>query len=237
MEEDMISALTSSLASITLKSVTWDRVRTATTSDADMAMLVDLITSGLPESRQEFPMKLHEYYQFKEDLSTIDGVVLYRERVVIPPALRQDVLSTLHSAHQGISSMITRAESLIFWPGITPDIVSTRTGCNHCNRMTPSQPSAPPTQLIYPDYQFQCVCADYFHYMGNNYLFIFDRYSNWPIVERASQGAAGLLASLRRTFITFGIADELSSDGDGSSHQLPPRRFFLIGVYIIVCHQ
>ncbi len=225
MEEVMIAALTSSLASITLTAVTWDRVRTATTSDADMSMLVDMITSGLPDSRQEFPTKLREFYQFREDLSSVDGVVLYKDRVVIPPTLRQEVLSTLHSAHQGICTMISRAESSIFWPGITPDIVATRTSCNHCNRMTPSQPNAPPTPLIYPDYPFQCVCADYFHYMGVNYLVVVDRYSNWPIVERASQGAAGLITCLRRTFVTFGIPDELSSDGGPEFTSATTRRY------------
>ena len=36
---------------------------------------------------------------------------------------------------------------------------------------------------------------------------------NWPIVERAANGAAGLVTYLRRVFVTFGIPDELSSDG------------------------
>ena len=38
-------------------------------------------------------------------------------------------------------------------------------------------------------------------------------YSNWPIVERSSNGAAGLITCLRRTFVTIGIPDELASDG------------------------
>ena len=42
---------------------------------------------------------------------------------------------------------------------------------------------------------------------------IVDRYSNWPIVERAHSGASGLIDCLRRMFVTFGIPDELSSDG------------------------
>ena len=42
---------------------------------------------------------------------------------------------------------------------------------------------------------------------------IVDRYSNWPIVERAQGGSAGLIKCLRRTFATYGISDELSSDG------------------------
>ena len=41
-----------------------------------------------------------------------------------------------------------------------------------------------------------------------------DRYSNWPIVERAREGAQGLIDCIRRTFVTFGIPDELASDGE-----------------------
>ena len=40
-----------------------------------------------------------------------------------------------------------------------------------------------------------------------------DRYSNWPIIKKTSGGAAGLVKSLREEFITYGIAEELASDG------------------------
>ena len=42
---------------------------------------------------------------------------------------------------------------------------------------------------------------------------IVDRYTNWPIVERSSDGAQGLICALRKQFSTFGIAEELASDG------------------------
>jgi hypothetical protein len=193
--------------------VTWDKVRVATNSDENMVQLVEIIESGMPESRLELPAPLREYHQFRDDLYTVDGVVVYKDRIVIPTALRQDVLTALHSAHQGTSSMVSRAEASVFWPGITPAITSTRNHCNHCNRMAPSQPNAPPTPPVLPLCPFQNVCADFFHYKGVNYLVIVDRYSNWPIVERTSGGASGLIDCLRRTFVTFGIPDELSSDG------------------------
>ena len=75
-------------------------------------------------------------------------------RIIIPPSLREEVLSALHAAHQGVTyctSMISRAESSVFWPGITPAITALRAGCNHCNRIAPSNPSAPPTPLKSPD--------------------------------------------------------------------------------------
>ena len=193
--------------------ITWDRVKLATASDTTMNQLISTIESGFPEFRHELPQPLQEYFQFRDNLYTVDGVILYKERVVIPPALRQQILMFLHSAHQGVTSMTARAETTVFWPGITPAIMSTRKNCNHCNRMAPSQPSVPPYPPVQPAYPFQCICADYFHYKGLNYLFVVNRYSNWPIIERAHDGSKGLINSLRQIFTTFGIPDECATDG------------------------
>ena len=92
-------------------------------------------------------------------------------------------------------------------------MIETRTNCSHCDRMAPSQPSAPPTPLVYPEYSFQYICGDFFHHKGQYYLVCVDRYSNWPIVEKSKGNANDLINSLRRSFLTYGIPDELSSDG------------------------
>jgi hypothetical protein len=146
-------------------------------------------------------------------LSTLDGVSLYRNRPVIPPSLRGRVLAALHSAHQGVSQMCSRAESAVFWPGMSSAIAKTRAHCTPCNTIAPSQPNAPPTPPSVPLYPFQCISSDYFQYAGCHYLVAVDRYSNWPVVESAAEGAQGLISALRRIFVTFGIAEELASDG------------------------
>ena len=204
---DAISSLHS------LHSINWDEVLITTNSDADMTLLASTIEEGIPEHRHDMPDALREYHPFREHLHTVDGVILYKDCIIIPPSLRPTCLAALHAAHHGTSAMIARAESSVFWQGITLDITSTRDNCNHCNRMAPSQPHAPPISPTPASYPFQCICADYFHYGGNNYLVLVDRYSNWPIVERAQAGAQGLIQCLRRCFTTYGIPDELSSDG------------------------
>ena len=68
-----------------LKSVTWDRVWLATNSDEDMTTLLSLIESGIPEFRHQLSPWLQEYNQFREHLSSIDGVITYKDRVLIPP--------------------------------------------------------------------------------------------------------------------------------------------------------
>jgi len=172
--------LTASSSSSNLSAITWDKVCHATSSDPDLHKLTMLISTGPSASRDVFPKPLQEYNQYRHKMSTTDGVVLYNDRIVIPHSLRSDCLRALHAAHQSISSMIARAEL-----SITAGITSTRNNCFHCNRMAPSQPNAPPMPPTLAAYPFQYICVDYFHYKGINYLVIINRYSNWPIVERA----------------------------------------------------
>ena len=207
LHESLISALHSTHI------VNWEQVQIATASDEKMLLLLSTIEDGFPEYKHQLPPSIREYHQFKKHLYSSDGVVIYKDRIVIPPSLRPTCLSALHAAHQGTSAMTAKAEASIFWPGITNAIHTTRANCSHCNRMAPSQAALPPTPPTLPEYPFQCICADYFHYQGHNYLVIVDRYSNWPIVERAEDGATGLIKTLRHTFATYGIPDELSSDG------------------------
>ncbi|VDI39086.1 Hypothetical predicted protein [Mytilus galloprovincialis] len=94
--------------------------------------------------------------------------------------------------------------------------------------MAPSQPCAPPTPPVYLDNPFQWLCADFFHYKGVNYLVVVDRYSNWPIIERAHNDAQGLIDCLRRTFVTYGIPDELSSDGGPEFTASTTRQFLKV---------
>ena len=54
---------------------------------------------------------------------------------------------------------------------------------------------------------------------------IVDRYSNWPIVERADNGSKGLITCLKAAFVTFGIAEELTSDGGPEFRSAEFQRF------------
>ena len=195
-------------------SSTCERVKLVTTSNRDMTQLIHIIESGFPKFFRELPLALQEYYQFCERLYTVNGIILYKNCIVIPPSLQQHVLTVLHSANQGMTSMNASADSTVFWPGITPAIIALQETCNHCIRMAPS-PTVPPA------YPFQCICADFFHHKGVNYLVVVDRYSNWPIVEQAQEGSKGQIDCLWHTFATFGIPIKLQQTVALNSPQQP----------------
>ena len=216
METCVISAARSSLPSI--RAVTWERVRDETSRDVYLLQLIDMAEQGFPASPEAIPLQLLPYWRFRDKLSAVDGVVMYEHRAVIPPKLRDEVCAHLHSAHQGVSQMQNRASDCVFWPGITSDIQAARSRCSTCDINAPSQSKLPPAEAFIPSSPFQAVATDFFQLHAKRYLLTVDRFSNWPDLREATadtpnSGANGLIKSYRELFASFGVPEELSSDG------------------------
>ena len=88
--------------------------------------LEEMAIDGIPDSKIDMPETIRDYHQYRENITSTDGVILYKERIIVPPSFRGQVLSTLLAAHHGVSMMTARAESSVFWPGISSDISTTR---------------------------------------------------------------------------------------------------------------
>ena len=144
-----------------------------------MVILADQIRRGIPDSGYAVNPAIRDFHRYRHGLCVIDEVLCYMTRVVFPDKLRKQILTALHSAHQGVSGMTARAEQSVFWPSITRDIVETRASCRECHRIAPSQPAAPPVSPPSPEYPFQLQVYDYFSMHGRNYLALADRYSGW----------------------------------------------------------
>ena len=220
--EDLLES--SSIHSIGLEAeaffaITWDRVKSATKNDETSKVLIQQIENGFPKSKSEVPVKIANYWDFRDSLYVADGVVLYKDRIIIPMSLRSQVIENLHSAHQGTSSMFARAQGIVFWPGMTAEIAQAREDCRTCHTNAPSQMRLPPTAPKLPTTPFELIYADFFHLKGKHYLLIGDRLSGWTEVinvkpgSNQSSGSKGLCNALRHVFSTFGVPDEISSDG------------------------
>ena len=114
--------------------------------------------------------------------------------------------------------MEQRACTIVYWLGISKDIRKTREGCADCNRNAPSQAATPPLPSTPPLSPFEAVFADFFDYRVCHYLVVGDRLSGWVEVLSSTAGtnlagSAGLVRHLRSFFATFGVPEEISSDG------------------------
>ena len=124
MELHILGTAKATLAGLsTPQPVTWPRLVAASAGDSSVASLLSLIQSGLPENKTQWPEHLHDFFRHRESLSHVDGVILFKNRPLIPPSLRTEVLDLLHQGHQGVTSMALHAEQTVYWPHYKEDIV------------------------------------------------------------------------------------------------------------------
>ena len=154
-----------------------------------MCKLMALITSTFPIDKSEMPVELLPFWNVRNKLYVLEGVVLMSDHVFIPPHLRDtvishqqesnmrivvpqilhsEIISTLHSAHQGVSGMNERAKVGVYWPGITNNIQTARNSCTSCNNIMPSQAKTPPTQPHIPTTPFEAIACDFFQFIGHH---------------------------------------------------------------------
>ena len=200
------------------RAVTREIVKEETAADRGLQQLIEEITSGFHNRLDDLPADVAKFWQYREGLYVVDGIVMLGERAVIPKKLRKEVLHNLHGAHQGVSQMLARAATAVFWPGITADVQEVRDQCEACGRMAPSQRPTHPVPPVIPTGPFEAVASDYFDLAGNHYLIVVDRLTNWADVRKAKPktdeaGTQGLMDLFREVFRNYGVPLEISSDG------------------------
>ena len=184
-----------------------------TTADKTITCLKSYIEQGFPSTRAELPPDLKQYWRAKDMLSVYEGLVYMGERVVVPKPLRSRVLDTLHTGHQGTTSMRLRAERTLFWPNMSRDISSKWTSCLSCDEIAPSQSLEPPITPKPPEYPFQHICSNFFFKAGYNFCLVVDMFSNWVQIFNGKGGAHNLISLLGTCVHSFGIPKSLTSDG------------------------
>ena len=77
------------------------QIKEETAKDETLPLLRSIITRGWPDTRSGCPVHLHAFWNYRDELTVADGVILKGTRILIPKSLQADVLQQLHYAHQG----------------------------------------------------------------------------------------------------------------------------------------
>lgn len=88
----------------------------------ELSTLIEVIMSGWPDTRKETLIEIRQYWDLRDQLTVADRIIFRGMRIVIPPALRKDMLKVVHRSHLGIVKCKQRAREAMYWPGMNTDI-------------------------------------------------------------------------------------------------------------------
>lgn len=195
--------------------VTSLQVAKATSKDMLLYKVLRLISQGWPDRLCTEDQELVPFFNRRNELSTMSGVIMWSNRVVVPQSLRQGLLSELHMGHIGMSKMKSVARSFFWWPGLDRDIEQLGRSCESCMEMS----NDPKTMNVHPwlptSRPFQRIHVDYAGPIegGNMLLVVVDSYSKWPeICVTKSTTSQSTIVLLRSIFARWGVPEEIVSD-------------------------
>ena len=149
-----------------------DEIRQHQLEDETCQEISKYAREGWPEKENLKGMVRH-YWPYRAQLTLVNNLFLYESRMVIPSALRQDVLEKLHEGHQGIVKCRRHAVQSVWWPGVSKNIKELIDNCRICcqttkNHLEPLIPTPMPARL------WQKIATDLMEFKKVQYLVVGD---------------------------------------------------------------
>ena len=136
-----------------------ETLRETTCEDPVLSTVYQLVQHGWPNERRRVPNVAKYYWNFRDELSTNEGLLLKGLSLVIPAALRESYLQHLHKGHLSASKVVSNAKQHMFWPGMEADIKDYTRRCQVCiKRSRPARELLQPHEI--PDRPWQKLGMD-----------------------------------------------------------------------------
>ena len=182
--------------------------------DPLIATVLRFTREGWPPKKSDEGSEMQRFRQIADSLSICNGCLVFGNRVVIPTAMRRQVLEYLHLGHFGMQRMKQLARTAVYWPNIDEDIEAT---CRHCvpcgeHQNKPPKPAVHPWML--PEKPWSRLHLDHaINFMGYNWLVLTDAYSKYPCIHPTqSVTAKATIDLLEEDFAHFGYPHTLVTD-------------------------
>ena len=207
-----------------------EKLKDSTQRDPILATVYQLTQQGWPHQRRHVPRLARRYWDFRDELSTDDGMLLKGQRLIIPAELQEEYLSHLHEGHLSASKVQENAKQHMYWTVIDADIEDYTKQCQeYIKRSQVAKEPLQPHDI--PEGPWRKLGIDYFTFDGNSYVLICDYFSKFPFLYRAKTSFWSLRDRLINLFSIEGYPDEIVSD-NGPPFQSKEFAKFLSGLDI-----
>ena len=103
-----------------------------TDKDAELHVLKMVISKGWPKKRSSLAPNLQPYWNYRDELTIEDGILMKGQKIIIPTSLKQQYISKIHAGHTGIGSCLKKAREVFFWVNYYKDIQKAVEKCSLC---------------------------------------------------------------------------------------------------------
>ena len=136
------------------------RVKSVTNVNINMAK------TNVTQKESDVPSALRQYRDYRDELSSVDGLLFRAQRLIVPHSWRKEMLDRIHKSHQGIVTCKQRARDILFWPGMSSQIEDKVSKCSTCSQFQRAQPKEPMVIQELPDRPWAKIGSDLFEFNG-----------------------------------------------------------------------
>ena len=191
----------------------WQQLNHASENDNVCRELRATIQNGWPGNKSEVPECVLPYYDSRDEL-TIQGNLIFKgQLLVVPAAVRTELISVAHASHIGIEGCLRRMRECLYWPRMTTQVKDYLSKCEVCLSHRSAPPREPLQQHDFVARPWSKIGADLCQIDGRTLLVVCDYYSNFIEVARLNTVTTrSVLRELLPMFARFGLPDVLVSD-------------------------
>ena len=185
-----------------------------TLKDMELNILKDTVLRGWPENKKEINPRITHYWNFRDEISYFEGLMLKGEKVIIPKSMQKNVIEQIHQkSHLGINKCISRAKDVFYWQGMAAQIKDIVSQCAICNEFKSAQAKEPMIPHEIPSKPWEICATDLFELDKDTYIVLACYYSKFFEVKKiASSSSKSVINVLKENFSRWGIPKILKSD-------------------------
>ena len=146
--------------------------------DPILSTMYQLTQQEWPHQRRHTPWMASAYWDFRDQLSIDEGLLLMGSCIVILSCLQEEYLEKLHHGHLSATKVQQNTHQHLYWPGLDADIIDYTRRYQECICW-----SLPPKQPLQAhDVPQQCwehITMDYFYVNGRLHILVCDYFSKF----------------------------------------------------------
>ena len=170
------------LDSFTVSSERLAQLQKATEQDTVLQTLKTTVLVGWLEQKSQVPILIREYWNYRDEISLHNGILFKCQLIIIPQAIRPELIERSHASHLGIKSCLRKAQDSVFWPGMSSAIKEAQ--CSVCLEFQPKNHKEPMQTAKEPDRPWSRVAIDLFTLHKKEYVVLVDYYSDFVEVQK-----------------------------------------------------